>query len=103
PGGVTLLGDVQVRTLPGYRPLTVDLYLPKTTGHRPAVVWVHGGSWTAGTSRSPEVRGRDWPALLARLSARGYVVASVSYRLDKEATFPSQVQDVEAVIRWVRT
>jgi acetyl esterase/lipase len=40
--------------------------------------------------------------VLASLSARGYVVASVEYRLSGEARFPAAIQDVKAAIRWLR-
>jgi acetyl esterase/lipase len=36
------------------------------------------------------------------LAARGYVVASVNYRLLGEARFPAAVQDVAISIRWLR-
>jgi len=44
----------------------------------------------------------DWPSVLASLSATGYVVAAVDYRLSSEAQFPVQAQDVKASIRWLR-
>ena len=46
--------------------------------------------------------------VLASLAAKGYVVASVEYRLSSEARFPASrnrktaVQDVKAAIRWLR-
>jgi len=44
----------------------------------------------------------NFPTFLAALSARGYVVASVNYRLSGEARFPGPVQDVRQAIRWLR-
>lgn len=91
----------------GYRPLTLDLYLPPTTVKRPykgfpLVVFIHGGAWMRGDSRrsGPFV---DFSAVLAALSANGNVVASVEYRLSGEAVFPTPVQDVKAAIRWLRS
>src|SRR3546814_8274257 len=40
---------------------------------------------------------------LASLAARGFVVASVDYRLTGEARFPAQVQDVKAAICYLRS
>ena len=37
-----------------------------------------------------------------RLVARGYVVASIGYRLSQEAIFPAQIEDVKAAVRWLR-
>jgi acetyl esterase/lipase len=44
----------------------------------------------------------NWPDVLSSLAARGYVVASVEYRLSGEAPFPAAEQDVKAAIRWLR-
>ena len=44
----------------------------------------------------------DFPGVLASLAARGYVVASIEYRLSGEAAFPAQARDVKAAIRWLR-
>jgi acetyl esterase/lipase len=85
-----------------YRPITLDIYMPKRRGtKRPLVVYVHGGAWVAGTPRGKTVLG-GWPEILAALSARGYVVAAVSYRLDGEAHFPAAIQDVKTAIRFLR-
>lgn len=43
-----------------------------------------------------------FPGVLSSLEARGYVVASMEYRLSGEAQFPTQAQDVKAAIRWLR-
>jgi acetyl esterase/lipase len=79
----------------GARSLRLDLYLPqRTAGARlPVVVWIHGGGWRGGDkarTRAPEVLGE------------GYVVASIGYRLSHEATFPAQIHDCKAAIRWLR-
>jgi len=92
---------------PGFRPLALDLYLPAETVEPPAdgfplVVFIHGGGWMRG---DPRRNGAfvDFPGVLASLAARGYVVASIEYRLSGEAIFPAQVQDVKAAIRWLRS
>lgn len=86
----------------GFRPLTLDLYQSSTKSFpRPAVIFVHGGSWNAGDSRHTGTFG-DFPGLLASLAARGFVVASVNYRLSGEAQFPAALADVKNAIRWLR-
>lgn len=102
PGDVRNFRDVTFAELQGYRPLTLDLYLPSQGGApKPAVVFIHGGAWR---SRTPRDGGalRDFPAILASVAARNYVVASVSYRFSGEAHFPAAVQDVALAIRWLR-
>ena len=102
PGNVAGAFDVTYATLPGFRPLTLDLYTPRPSDTpRPLVVFVHGGSWDSGDSRHAAPF-PDFPRALATLAAQGYVVASVNYRLSQEARYPAAVQDVKAAIRWLR-
>jgi acetyl esterase/lipase len=102
PGGVTGLPDLVYSTIPGFRPLTLDLYMPAKGGAaRPLVIYVHGGAWMGGTSRNAAAYA-DFPAVLADLAARGYVAASLNYRLGNEARWPAASEDVDAAIRWLR-
>ncbi len=107
PNGVKGIPDLVYWEPIGYRPLTLDIYLPPAGIPRPAagfplIVHIHGGGWMLGDARlsGPFV---DFPGVLASLSARGYVVASINYRLSGEAAFPAPVQDVKAAIRWLRS
>ena len=105
PDGVTGLPDIAYGAgSPGIRPLTLDLYLPPAsfTGPRPFLVYIHGGGWSGGGSRSTGAY-ENWPGVLAFFASRGYVVASVVYRLTGEAPFPAAIQDVKAAIRFLRT
>lgn len=78
----------------GHERQKLDLYLmpkPETAG--PLVVWVHGGGWRAGSKD-------NCPATF--LLQHGYQVASVNYRLSHHATFPAQIHDCKAAIRWLK-
>lgn len=82
-GGVTKTADITYGSAPDYQgnpfTLKLDVYTPNgdTNTHRPAVVWVHGGSFSGGDKTSPElVDEANW------LGQRGYVSASINYRLD---------------------
>ncbi len=104
PGGVAVQRDLPYAAIEGFRPLTLDLYQipskPKDQP-RPAIVFVHGGGWASGDAR--HLNGfDDFPATLAALAVKGYVVASVNYRLSGEAHFPAAVQDVKSALRWLR-
>jgi acetyl esterase/lipase len=100
--GVEALPDVEYSNLSGYRPLLLDLYLPRHRAvPRPLVLVIHGGGWSRGDSRTWGAIA-DYPATLAMLAARGYIVASVNYRLTGEARFPAQIQDVKAAISFLR-
>jgi acetyl esterase/lipase len=104
PDGIVARPDVEYGNLVGYRPLTLDLYLHRDRASatpRPLVVWVHGGGWNRGDARTSGAYA-NFPAVLASLAARGYVVASVSYRMSGEARFPGPIQDVKSAIRYLR-
>jgi len=77
--------------------LQLDLYLPAAaaTAPRPAIVFVHGGGWRAG------VRANFAPMAI-RMAERGYVAATISYRLAAEAPYPAAIHDAKAAVRWVR-
>ncbi|MGO4236154.1 alpha/beta hydrolase fold domain-containing protein [Pseudarthrobacter sp. YAF2] len=100
-------------------PLLLDLYLPETAdagpvvagdagkGRRgsglPAVVHFHGGGWRTGerSSLGPGVDGLGLSPI-EELAGAGFVVASADYRLTDTATFPAQLLDAKAAVRWLR-
>ncbi len=76
--------------------LHLDLYLPEKTGSgRPAVVFMHGGGWRRG-SRSQFKPQATW------LAERGYVCASIQYRLSDQAAYPAAVKDCKTAVRWMQ-
>jgi acetyl esterase/lipase len=92
--------DVVYDEVPGYRPLELDLYLPRDGGPAPVIVHVHGGGWRRGSRRHPlPLLGADF---YDRLAARGFAVAAIDYRLSGEARFPAPLDDVRTAIGWVR-
>lgn len=103
PGDVAAWPQVEISNLDGFRPVRMDIYAPRDRSQpRPAVLWIHGGGWSRGDARTSGAYA-NWPAVLASLAARGFVVASLDYRLSGEAKFPAQIQDVKAAIRHLRT
>jgi acetyl esterase/lipase len=102
PGGVTSLADVTYSTLPGFRPLAIDIYMPKRAGApKPLILYIHGGGWMGGHTRQSAAFS-NFPAVLAKLAREGFVVASLEYRLSGEAPFPAQLQDARAAIRFLK-
>lgn len=59
--------------------LKLDMYRPAgdTVTSRPAIVWVHGGSFSSGTKTSPEIVDQA-----TEFAKKGYVTAAISYRLE---------------------
>jgi acetyl esterase/lipase len=103
-GGIRLLLGVPYAAIPGIRPLELDLYLPAGEGPHPVVVFLHGGGWRLGSRHAagPAYRGQS-PTPFERVAQAGIAVASVDYRLSGEATFPAQLHDAKAAVRWLRS
>ncbi len=85
--------ELAYAVVPGFRPLVLDLHVPRQSPPSPVVVYVHGGGFAMGTRTMG-----PWAFLLDA----GYAVASVDYRLFGECNFPGPVHDVAAAVRWVR-
>ena len=93
PEGVKVERNLEYARV-GDSALLLDIYRPETSGGPlPLIVWVHGGGWSGGSKQYTQ-------AVL--FADKGYVVASIDYRLTGVATFPAQIEDCRAAIRWLR-
>lgn len=78
---------------------TLDAYIPKEI--KPGakvIVYIHGGGWSGGD------KGEFPPQLIEELvGKRGYVVASINYRLVKDGNnrFPAQIEDVQKAVEFI--
>lgn len=98
---VSVVGDVVFAEVQGFRPLAMDLRIPRSDALVPVLVHIHGGGFRRGSRRefSP-VHGND--DTFGRMTRSGLAVASIDYRLSGEAVFPAQLDDVRAAIGWLR-
>ena len=81
----------------GDRTMEMDIYRPNDAwGKMPAIVCIHGGGWAKGSRESHG-------AMAQALASRGYVAATISYRLSGEAKFPAQIHDCKAAVRFLRS
>ena len=100
PEGVVATRNVVYASLSdtpfGKRKLHLDIFRPATTGKYPALLLIHGGGWRSGnrTMENP---------LAQSIAARGYVTATVEYRLSPEALYPAAISDIRAAIRFLRS
>jgi len=95
PDNVEEVLDIEYGT-GGERKLQLDLYLPKgRTKATPAIIFIHGGAWKSG-KRS------DMKFYCVKFAEKGYVTATITYRLMGEACFPAAVHDVKCAVRWLR-
>jgi acetyl esterase/lipase len=62
----------------------------------PLIIWSSGSAWTSddGKSGASDIADRFTPL--------GYAVAGVSVRSSSQATFPAQLYDGKAAVRWLR-
>jgi acetyl esterase/lipase len=97
PAGVELIRDVEFGT-GGGRPLKLHIVRGENrdAGVRaPAIVYVHGGFWRAGSKETGIER-------LIPLAQQGYFCVAVEYRLVQEAIWPAQIEDCKLAVRWLR-
>lgn len=76
-------------------PMQLDLLQPQKKTRMPAIVFVTGGGFI-NANRDNGVQLRNY------LAEKGYVVASITYRVAPTAKFPQHLEDVKASIRYLR-
>ena len=76
----------------------LDLFLPKEQSEkpRPLLVYIHGGGWRGGSKEGAFRR------LQPLLEESGFAGAAINYRLTNEASWPAQIHDCKAAIRWLK-
>ncbi|MEP7272241.1 MAG: alpha/beta hydrolase, partial [Acidobacteriota bacterium] len=80
----------------GAKDLRLDVYQPPPAGPpAPCVVVIHGGSWQRYDST-------QLAKLNYYLAARGYIVASINYRLSPEFKFPAARDDLRSAIAFLK-
>ncbi len=98
----TSKGAVQTVTYctDGGKPLAMDISVPspRPTAPAPAVIYVHGGGWEHGSKAG----GGFLEQLRPQLSAKGFVVASIDYRLAPADKWPAQIVDAKCAVRYLR-
>lgn len=95
PEGVKAMRDIEY-VKNGHERHKLDLFVPeKADSPLPLIIWIHGGGWQNGSKEG-------CPPLRAGYTDHGYAVASIHYRLSGHATFPAQIEDCKAAIRWLR-
>ena len=79
------------------RDLKLDLIYPedKFDKRYPCIVWICGGAWMR-MDKSAHL------SYLSMLAHQGFVVCSVEYRTSNEGSYPIQIEDVKAAIRYLK-
>ena len=92
---IKFIRDINYSTIENHK-LFLDLFSPskKIKGGSPAVVIIHGGGWHSGdkTMEHP---------IAAYLAQKGFVCATVEYRMAMDFPYPAGVYDIKTSIRWL--
>jgi len=64
-------------------------------GQRPLIVFIHGGTWSAGDKRG----GLDLKA--GPILASGFLFTTINYRLAPDFKHPAQIEDTAAALAWL--
>ncbi len=73
----------------------VRIYQPEGRGPFPMLLSIHGGAWT-------DKDHTDYESTSTPLAATGLVVASIGMRVGAAFPYPTQIQDINYGVRWLK-
>ncbi|MFC1768124.1 alpha/beta hydrolase [Nanoarchaeota archaeon] len=95
--------DIEYKSISGVDEdlLSLDVYMPKSDGEYPVIVYIHGGGWNKGDKGL--IYSKD-----EHFTSKGYVFVSINYRLTEEkrgkhngVMYPMHNEDAASAIKWV--
>lgn len=95
-GGPAMAETREVRVDSPRGPVRVRLHIPVVNGAKPALIYLHGGGWTLFSIDTHDRVMREYA------DRAGVVVVGVDYALAPEHPFPTALEQVVAVARWLR-
>ena len=75
--------------------LKLNTYKPIATGKYPTLIILYGGAWREGSPSSYE-------QFSCYFAAQGYTVIAIDYRHAPKYKFPTQLEDVETALQYIR-
>ena len=76
----------------------LDIYLPKVSKSKyPVVIYIYGSAFLSNNSK-----GTDMNTIGAALLDAGFAVVTPNHRSSSDALYPAQIQDIKAVVRFIR-
>ena len=90
--------DIRYAEIEGVDPnlLSLDLYVPNDAKGAPVMMWLHGGSWQVG-----DKGGTQGSPMRNFFLSKGWIFASINYRLTPEGRHPANAEDVASAIAWL--
>ncbi len=73
--------------------LHADVIVPKGAGPHPVMLYIHGGGWIMGSSKTHD-------KLAKQCAAEGYLTINLDYRLAPENPFPAGLDDCVFAAKW---
>lgn len=93
PDNIEEIRDVEYKNING-KSLQIDFYRKKNSDNKlPLLLFIHGGGWKGG-KRS------DYLIYLLDFAKKGYMTATVSYRLKRDSIYPAAVEDITDAVDW---
>jgi len=93
PADIEEIKNIEYKNING-KSLQLDLYKPKNlVKPAPLLVFIHGGGWSGGERA-------DYLVYLVAFAKKGYITATVSYRLLKDGAYPACVEDITDAVQW---
>ena len=87
PVNIESFKDIEYKNANG-KSLQLDIYRQKELNEKaPLLVFIHGGGWRSG-------KRQDYLIYLLDYAEKGFVTATVSYRLKKDSVYPAAIEDV---------
>ncbi|GGW79660.1 alpha/beta hydrolase [Alteromonas halophila] len=88
--------DIPIGQIAGTQ-LSINIAFPTKTSKKasPVILFIHGGGFVSGSKDTKNQQLRNF-------SKRGYVAASAMYRLAPKHKFPSQIEDIQLAIRFLK-
>lgn len=85
----------------GSKDLKINIWKGCGQDPQPVLLFVHGGAWVSGDN-DLESAGSEQIKAIMELRGCGVTIAAATYRFSPEATFPAQIHDVKAAIRYLK-
>jgi acetyl esterase/lipase len=96
PPNIAEFKNIEYKNIDG-KSLQLDIYKAKNlTKPAPLLVFIHGGGWKSGQRE-------DYKSYLNSFAMKGYITATVSYRLLPDSVYPACVEDIADAVQWLFT
>jgi acetyl esterase/lipase len=93
PADIEEFKNIEYKSIDG-KSLQLDMYIPKNVKKpSPLLVFIHGGGWRSGNRA-------DYLVYLVAFAKKGYITATVSYRLLKDGPYPACIEDISDAVSW---